>query len=160
MRDNITKKCGWLWIHEMGYPRLPRGIHGTIHGQGGYDACHPQPSTISQQQMPTMWMMARRPLKWLPTRSPPAIHRISRLSTQLSTGSVAMGGVVGRVRRGPTYAHKGRVVHIFRPVIHAGNECSSALESRPVGEIRWKNKGLHSIAYLSTINVDNSATCG
>ena len=71
-----------------------------------------------------------------------------------------MDGDLMRMRRAPTYAHKGRVVHIFRPVIHAGNERSSTLESRPVGEIRWKNKGLHSIAYLSTLIVDNSATCG
>src|SRR6185437_12544692 len=77
MRDIIANKCGWLWISVIGYPRLPRGIHGTIHGQGGYDACHPQPSTISQQQMPTMWMMVRYLVEMahhaLPTSYPPHI---------------------------------------------------------------------------------------
>src|SRR6476661_201410 len=58
MRERYPHKCGWLWIELRGYQRLPRGIHWTIHELSGYVTGHPQPSTASQQQMPTMWMMA------------------------------------------------------------------------------------------------------
>src|SRR6476660_9911545 len=99
-------------------------------------------------------------MKRPPTRCPPSIHCILPLSTQLSTGNVVMVGVAWRMRRGPTYAHKGRVVHIFRPVIHAGNELSVALESGAVTAKRWENGGLRNHAYLSTLIVDNFASCG
>jgi hypothetical protein len=57
MRDRCPHNCGWLWIEMRGYPCHPRGIHWTIHEPSGYFVGRPQPSTISQQQMPTMWMM-------------------------------------------------------------------------------------------------------
>lgn len=160
MRERYPHKCGWLWIELRGYQRLPRGIHWTIHELSGYVTGHPQPSTASQQQMPTMWMMAHNLDEKTLTRCPPSIHCILPLSTQLSTGNVVMVGVAWRMRRGPTYAHKGRVVHIFRPVIHAGNELSVALESGAVTTKRWENGGLRNHAYLSTLIVDNFASCG
>ena len=83
IRDSAHSKCGWLWTTVTGYPRLPRGIHGTIHARSGYLAGYPQPSTISQQWMPTMWMTApnpyQKPPHSLPTTCPPPgllIHTI------------------------------------------------------------------------------------
>jgi hypothetical protein len=71
-----------------------------------------------------------------------------------------MDGVIWRMRRGPTYAHKGRVVHIFRPVIHADNELSAALESGALAANRWKNRELPTESQPSTLIVDNSPSCG
>src|SRR5690348_18045460 len=75
MRERCPHKCGWMWILLMGNPPLPRGIHWTIHELSGYLACHPQPSTISQQQMPTMWMtecsLNGKAFHPLPTTYPP-----------------------------------------------------------------------------------------
>ena len=82
-RDRTHSKCGWLWTTVTGYPRLPRGIHETIHERSGYLAGYPQPSTISQQRMPTMWMTMcypyQKPPHALPTTCPPPgslIHTI------------------------------------------------------------------------------------
>src|SRR5690348_2972431 len=75
IRDSAHNKCGWLWILVVGYPRLPRSIHVTIHDLGGYLVGHPHPSTTSQQQMPTMWMAVHLPSRKaphaLPTTCPP-----------------------------------------------------------------------------------------
>jgi hypothetical protein len=71
-----------------------------------------------------------------------------------------MDGDLMRMRRAPTYAHKGQVVHIFRPVIHADNELSSTLESHPGAANRRKNRDLFTIAHSSTLIVDNFASCG
>lgn len=77
LRDSMPSACGWLWIGLRGYPRLPRIVHETIHEQGGHDTDHPQPSTISQQQFPTMWMMMRYPYLKTPPR---ATHHLSTTS--------------------------------------------------------------------------------
>jgi hypothetical protein len=59
-----------------------------------------------------------------------------------------------------TYAHKGRVVHNFRHVIHADERLPPVpRRSRPGAGIR-KNWPLSSDVILSTLIVDNFASCG
>lgn len=68
--------------------------------------------------------------------------------------------VVGVMTRACTYAHKGIVVHILRPVIHDHNDLSAVPQRWCFIEEIGKNRALSTSVLLSTIIVDNYAGCG
>jgi hypothetical protein len=125
----------------------------------GAQSVHRRPRSLNRLPHSAVVSRHQRPVQPY-TRCPPSIHGDWRFSTQLSTGCEGNGAIVGRVTRSPTYAHKGLVVHILRPVIHDHSGISAALPNPRFLQVSRKIAVLPAVTELSTLIVDNYETCG
>ena len=156
----IVDGCGYLqWaIHRL--HRVSTKLSTSCVDTAQAIHSHPHASTTSQQTCPhrrrRRVIATWKSLHAIPTAYPRHALFVHTIIHRL----LGMYEVVGRVARAPTYAHKGRVVHKSRPVIHADKEWSRPLQNRRCDGDARKNRALSAGVGLSTLIVDNFASCG